>query len=83
MPLLPSKSLDTLEHHCVTCRCGGDVTTRHNALRNGLHTTFHHADLSALNRVAAVVVVTSLGRVLLTYWWLTGIEVCQQHLMSQ
>ena len=41
------KSLDTFGHHCVTCRCGGDVTTRHNALRNVLHTTFHHAGLSA------------------------------------
>ena len=26
---------------------GGDVTTRHNAMRNVLHTTFHHAGLSA------------------------------------
>ena len=42
-----SKSLDTLGHHCVTCRCGGDVTTRHNALRNVLHNAFHRASLSA------------------------------------
>ena len=27
-PFCPSKSLDTLGHHCVTCRCGGDVMTR-------------------------------------------------------
>ena len=25
-PFCASKSLDTLGHHCVTCRCGGDVT---------------------------------------------------------
>ena len=30
-PFCPSSTLDTLGHHCVTCRCGGDVTTRHNA----------------------------------------------------
>ena len=35
----PSSTLNTLGHHCVTCRCGGDVTTRHNALRNVLYTT--------------------------------------------
>ena len=37
-PFCPSSTLDTLGHHCVTCRCGGDVTTRHNALRNMLYT---------------------------------------------
>ena len=25
-PFCPSSTLDTLGHHCVTCRCGGDVT---------------------------------------------------------
>ena len=39
--------MDTLGHHCVTCRCGGDVTTWHNALRNVLYTTLHRAGLSA------------------------------------
>ena len=46
-PFCPSKSLDTLGYHCVTFQCGGDVTTRHNALRNVLHTTFHRAGLFA------------------------------------
>ena len=46
-PFFPSSTLDTLGHHCVTCRCGGDVTKRHNALRNMLYTTLHRADLSA------------------------------------
>ena len=44
---MPSSTLDTLGHHCVTCRCGRDVTTRHNALRNVLYTTLHRAGLSA------------------------------------
>ena len=46
-PFCPSSTLDTLGHHCVTCRCGGDATTRHNALRNMLYTTLHRAGLSA------------------------------------
>ena len=46
-PFCPSSTLDTLGHLCVTCRCGGDVTTRHNALRNVLNTTLHRASLSA------------------------------------
>ena len=32
-PLCPGNSLDPLWYHCVTCKRGGDVTLRHNALR--------------------------------------------------
>ena len=39
-PLCPDKALDTLGHHCTTCKCGGDVTNRHNMLRNALFSTF-------------------------------------------
>ena len=46
-PLCPGKALDTLGHHCTTCKCGGDVTNRHNMLRNALFSTFRHASLSA------------------------------------
>ena len=46
-PFCPSSTLDTLGHHCVTCRCGGDVMTWHNALRSVLYTTLHRAGLSA------------------------------------
>ena len=46
-PLCPDKALDTLGHHCITCNCGGDVTNRHNMLRNALFSTFRHASLSA------------------------------------
>ena len=34
--LCPDKALDTLGHHCTTCKCGGDVTNR-----------LRHASLSA------------------------------------
>ena len=45
-PLCPDKALDTLGHHCTTCKCGRDVTNRHNMLRNALFSTFRHASLS-------------------------------------
>ena len=32
--LCPDTALDTLGHHTVTCRRGGDVVTRHNCLRD-------------------------------------------------
>ena len=34
-------------YHCVTCKRGGDVTLRHNALRNVLFNTFRRAGLSS------------------------------------
>ena len=46
-PLCPGNSLDPLGHHCVTCKRGGDVTLRHNALRNVLFNTFCRAGLSS------------------------------------
>ena len=39
-PLCPNCALDPLGYHCVTCKRGGDVTTRHN-------TTFQRTGLSA------------------------------------
>ena len=33
LPLLPDHQLDPLGHHAVTCKGGGDVVMRHNALR--------------------------------------------------
>ena len=44
--------------------------------------THYLSSLLIMNRVA-VGVMTNQGRVPLTFWWLTGIEVCQQLLMSQ
>ena len=32
----PAHSLDPLGHHALTCKCGGDVILRHNALRDTL-----------------------------------------------
>ena len=46
-PLCPNCTLDPLGYHCVTCKSGGDVTTRHNTLRNAVHSTFQRAGLSA------------------------------------
>ncbi|KAL5475538.1 hypothetical protein EMCRGX_G025366 [Ephydatia muelleri] len=46
-PLCPNCALDPLGYHCVTCKSGGDVTTRHNTLRNVVHSTFQQAGLSA------------------------------------
>ena len=46
-PLCPGNSLDPLGYHCVTCKRGGNVTFRHNALRNVLFNTFRRAGLSS------------------------------------
>ena len=46
-PLCPGNSLDPLGYHCVACKRGGDVTLRHNALRNVLFNTFRRAGLSS------------------------------------
>ena len=46
-PLCPNCALDPLGYHCVTCKSGGDVTTRHNTLRNVIQSTFQQAGLSA------------------------------------
>ncbi|KAL5482271.1 hypothetical protein EMCRGX_G022577 [Ephydatia muelleri] len=40
-------SLDPLGHHCVTCKRGGNVTLRHNALSNVLFNTSRRAGLSS------------------------------------
>ena len=39
----PAHSLDPLRHHALTCKCGGDVVLRHNALRNTLVHFLHRA----------------------------------------
>ena len=46
-PLCQGNSLDPLGYHCVTCKRGGDVTLRHNLLRNVLFNTFRRAGLSS------------------------------------
>ena len=46
-PLYPNCALDPLGNHCVTCKRGGDVTTRHNTIRNVIYSTFQRAGLSA------------------------------------
>ena len=33
-PFCPAHSLDSLGHHALTCKHGGDVVTRHNRLRD-------------------------------------------------
>ena len=46
-PLCPGNSLDPLGYHCVTCKRGGNVTLRHNALRDVVYNTFRRAGLSS------------------------------------
>ena len=46
-PLCPNCTLDPLGYHCVTCKRGGDITTRHNTLHNVVCSTFQRAGLSA------------------------------------
>ena len=46
-PFCPGNSLDPLGYHCVTCKRGGDVTLRHNAIRDVLFNTFCTAGLSS------------------------------------
>ncbi|KAL5516534.1 hypothetical protein EMCRGX_G001894 [Ephydatia muelleri] len=45
-PLCPESMLDPLCHHSVTCKRGGDVTNRHNLLRNAIYEACHQASLS-------------------------------------
>ena len=45
--LCPGKILDPLCHHSTTFTWGGDVTTRHNRLRNAIYSACHRASLSA------------------------------------
>ena len=39
-PLCSGDSLDTLGHHCASCKRGGDATLRHNTIRDVLFNTF-------------------------------------------
>ena len=43
----PNCALDPLGYHCVTCKRGVDITTRHNTLRNVVYSIFQRAGLSA------------------------------------
>ena len=45
-PLCPGRVLDPLGHHALTCKCGGDVVTCHNKLRDTLAETWRRAHLS-------------------------------------
>ena len=42
----PAHSLDPLGHHALTCKCGDDVITRHNALRDTVALFLHRAHAS-------------------------------------
>ena len=44
--LCPDTALDTLGHHAVTCRRGGDVVTCHNCLRDTFVDLCRNAHLS-------------------------------------
>ena len=44
-------ALDPLGYHCVTCKRGGNITTRYNTLRNVVYSTFQRAGLSAHSEV--------------------------------
>ena len=44
-PLFPGNSLDPLGYHYVTCKRGGDVTLRHNAVHDVLFNNFRRAGL--------------------------------------
>ena len=44
--LCPDTALDTLGHHAVTCRRGGDVFTRHNCLHDTFVDLCRNAHLS-------------------------------------
>ena len=44
-------ALDPLGYHCVTCKRGGNITTRYNILRNVVYSTFQRAGLSAHSEV--------------------------------
>ena len=45
-PLCPGRVLDPLGHHALACKCGGDVVTCHNKLRDTLAETCRRAHLS-------------------------------------
>eukprot|EP00731_Ephydatia_muelleri_P017721 Em0010g819a len=49
----PAHSLDPLGHHALTCKCGGDVVLRHNALRDTLVHFLHRAHASVQVEVGA------------------------------
>ena len=46
MAQFPGRVLDPLGHHALTCKCGGDVVTHHNKLRDTLAETCRRAHLS-------------------------------------
>ena len=43
---MPSALPTPFRHHALTCKCGGDVILRHNALRDTLVHFFHGAHAS-------------------------------------
>ena len=66
-PYCPGNSLDPLGYHCVTCKRGGDVTLRHNALHNVLFNTFRRAGLSYILRLVVAGVRRVQGPVQQTF----------------
>ena len=45
-PFCPGVALDSLSHHAVSCRHGGDTVIRHNTLRDIITDLCHKAHLS-------------------------------------
>ena len=46
VPILPRVALDSLSHHAVSCRHGGDTVIRHNKLRDIVADLYRKAHLS-------------------------------------
>ena len=46
--------LDCFGDHAVACRCGGDITSRHNLVRGVLYDIFAQADLAPVKEKAGL-----------------------------
>ena len=69
------KILDPLCHHSTTCKRGGDVTTRHNRLRNTIYSACHRASSSASLEAGSGCsdgFQTRLADILVTTWGIKG-----------
>ena len=74
--LCPGKILNPSCHHSTACKWGGDVTTRHNRLRNAIHSACHHASLSASLEAGSGLdsdgLQTRSADILMTTWGIKG-----------
>ena len=71
--LCPDTALDTLGHHAVTYRRGGDVVTRHNCLRDTFVHLCRNAHLSVQVEVGNNLTSHWTTPARLTSWWAIGI----------